>query len=53
MDKLLFKRIIIGLLSILILSYIGYLLISSNITKAVDVEEAVSNTVSDVIHTEG
>lgn len=50
MDKLLFKRIIIGLLSVLIVAYIVYLIISANFVNAVQTEEAVSNTVSDVIH---
>lgn len=53
MDKLLFKRIIIAILSVLIIAYIAYLIVSSNITKAVDVEDAVYNVVSDVINTEG
>lgn len=50
MDKLLFKRIIIGILSVLIVAYIVYLIVSANFVNAVQTEEAVSNTVSDVIH---
>ncbi len=52
MDKLLFKRIIIGLLSVCIVAYIIYLLISANFVNAVQTEEAVLNTVSDVIHSQ-
>lgn len=52
MDKLLFKRIIFGLLTILIVSYIVYLFANSNFAKAVDTEEAFSNTVSDIINSE-
>ncbi|MBQ5347358.1 MAG: hypothetical protein IIU39_04865 [Ruminococcus sp.] len=51
MDKLLFKRIIIGILSVLIVSYIVYLIVSANFVNAVQTEEAVSTTVSDEIHT--
>ncbi len=50
MDKLLFKRIIIGLLSVLIFSYIVYLIVSANFVNAVQTEEAEATTVSDVIH---
>lgn len=52
MDKLLFKRIIFGLLTILIVSYIVYLFANSNFAKAVETEEAVSCDVSDIIHSE-
>ncbi|MEE3332719.1 MAG: HlyD family efflux transporter periplasmic adaptor subunit [Ruminococcus sp.] len=52
MDKLLFKRIILGLLTICIISYIVYLFANSNFAKAVDTEEAVYNNVSDIIHSE-
>lgn len=52
MDKLLFKRIIFGLLTLLIISYIVYLFANSNFAKSVETEEAVSNTVSDVIHSD-
>ena len=50
MDKLLFKRIIIAVLSILIISYIVYLIASSNISKTVETEEAVNTSIADVIH---
>lgn len=50
MDKLLFKRIIIGLLSVCIVTYIVYLLVSANFVNAVQTEEAASTTISDVIH---
>ena len=53
MDKLLFKRIIIGVLSVLIVAYVVYLIFSNSIAKTVDVEEAVSTTVYDVINTDG
>lgn len=49
MDKLLFKRIIIGLLSVCIVAYIVYLILSANFVNAVQTEEAVSQTVSNVI----
>ncbi len=49
MDKLLFKRIIIGLLSVSICAYIVYLIVSANFVNAVQTEEAVSTTVSDII----
>ena len=52
MDKLLFKRIIIAILSVLIISYIIYLIADSNMSKTVETEEAVSTSVSDVIHTD-
>lgn len=52
MDKLLFKRIIIGLLSVLIISYIVYLIVGSNMSKTVETEEAVNTTISDVIYTD-
>ncbi len=52
MDKLLFKRIIIAVLSVLIISYIVYLIVSSNVTKTVETEEAVNTTVSDMIYTD-
>lgn len=51
MDKLLFKRIIIGLLSLCIVSYVIYLFASANFSRAVETEEAVSTTVTDVIYT--
>lgn len=41
MDKLLFKRIIIGLLSVLIIAYIVYLIVSANFVNAVQTEEAI------------
>lgn len=50
MDKLLFKRIIIGLLSVCIVAYVVFLFVSANFTNSVETEEAVSSTVSDVIH---
>ncbi len=49
MDKLLFKRIIIGLLSVFIIAYIIYLILSANFVNAVQTEEATSQTVSNVI----
>jgi len=52
MDKLLFKRILIAVLSLLIISYVVYLIVSSSMTKTVDTEEAVNTVVSDVIHTD-
>lgn len=52
MDKLLFKRIIIAVLSILIISYIIYLIASANMSKTVETEEAVNTVVSDVIYTD-
>ena len=52
MDKLLFKRIIIAVLSILVISYIVYLIASSNISRTVETEEAVNAGISDVIHTD-
>ena len=52
MDKLLFKRIIIAVLSILVISYIVFLIADANMTKAVETEEAVNTVVSDVIHTD-
>ncbi len=50
MDRLLFKRIIIALLSVLILSYLIYLFASANFSGAVETEEAVYNNVSNVIY---
>ena len=50
MDKLLFRRIVFGLLTICIIAYIVYLFASANFSRSVETEEAVSNTVSDVIH---
>ncbi|MCH5298324.1 MAG: hypothetical protein J1E96_01045 [Ruminococcus sp.] len=52
MDRLLFKRIIIALLSVLILSYLVYLFVSANFSRAVEVEEAVYSKVSDVIYSD-
>ena len=52
MDKLLFKRIIIGVLSVLIIAYVVYLIFSNSVAKTVDVEEAVNTTVYDVINTD-
>ncbi|MBQ7504053.1 MAG: hypothetical protein IJT79_01890 [Ruminococcus sp.] len=52
MDKLLFKRIIIAVLSILIILYIVYLIAGSDINKTVETEEAVETVISDVIHTD-
>lgn len=49
MDKLLFKRIIIGLLSVLIIAYIVYLIVSANFVNAVQTEEAIQTTVSKTI----
>lgn len=50
MDKLLFRRILITVLSVLAVIYVGYLLISSNI-KIYPTENAVQTTVTDKIYT--
>ncbi len=52
MDKLLFKRILIGLLIIGIVSYIIYLFAGSNFSKAVETEETVNTEISDTIYTD-
>lgn len=52
MDKLLFKRILIAVLLILIISYLAYLIADSNFAKTVDTEEAVNSTVNNVIYTD-
>ncbi len=53
MDKLLFKRILIGLLSVLILAYLVYLFFGANFSKSVETEDAVFNKISDTIYSNG
>ncbi len=52
MDKLLFKRILIAVLSILAVVYVVYLLVSSNFDMY-PTENAVHVTVNDTIHSNG
>mgnify|MGYP000730552120 CR=1 FL=1 len=52
MDKLLFKRILIAVLSILAVVYVVYLLVSSNFDMY-PTENAVQVTVNDTIHSNG
>ena len=53
MDKLLFKRIIIALLALLVISYLVYLFMGAKFGNSVETEEAVYTTVSDVIYSRG
>lgn len=52
MDKLLFKRIIVGLLVLSLLIYIVYLFAGANFGKSVEIEEAVNIEVSDTIYSQ-
>ena len=52
MDKLLFKRILVAALTVLVLVYVTYRLISANF-EMYPTENAVQATVTDSIRTEG
>ena len=49
MDKLLFKRIVVGILTVLAVVYVAYLLISANFDMY-STEDAVETTISDKIY---
>jgi hypothetical protein len=53
MDNLLFKRIIVSILVVAMVAYVGFLFFGANFSKAVDVENAVSATISDTISSTG
>lgn len=52
MDKLLFKRVLLGVLTALIVVYVIYLFVSANF-DVIQTENAISMTVTDTIYTDG